>query len=127
MRSSGPGNIVGRVWPRHGGRGRPLNSVVRLHSGYMASIPKTYGEVEGLVTMLMAACEDMGMNETLEMLLAAPNDRRKAVVRELLERFRQAGVPKSLHDAFVCLLDDDVAEKASQLIYQCKRDGTSAI
>jgi hypothetical protein len=22
---------VGRVWPRHGGRGRPLNSVVRLH------------------------------------------------------------------------------------------------
>ena len=28
-RWSGPWNIVGRVWPRHGRRGRPLNSVVR--------------------------------------------------------------------------------------------------
>jgi hypothetical protein len=27
-RSSGPWGIVGRVWPRHGHRGRPLNSVV---------------------------------------------------------------------------------------------------
>src|SRR5258706_7708758 len=31
-RWSGPGSIVGRVWPRHGGHGRPLNSVVRQHS-----------------------------------------------------------------------------------------------
>jgi hypothetical protein len=91
----------------------------------MAATPKTFGEVEGLVTMLMAACEDAKMNDTLEMLLSAPNDRRKAVVRELLERFRVAGVPKSLHDAFVCLLDDEVAERAYQTIYQCKR-GSSA-
>ena len=87
----------------------------------MASVPKTYGEVEGLVTMLLAACDDMGMNDTLEMLLSQPNDRRTAVVRELLERFRQAEAPKSLHDAFVCLLDDAVAEKAYEVIYQCKR------
>ncbi|APV48861.1 hypothetical protein BWI17_03705 [Betaproteobacteria bacterium GR16-43] len=87
----------------------------------MTTIPKTYGEVEGLVTMLLAACEDLEMNQTLEMLLAAPDDRRKAVVRELLERFRQARVPQSLHDAFVCLLDDDVAEKAYQVIYRCKQ------
>src|SRR5471032_2978720 len=31
MRWSGPWVIVGRVWPRHGHRGRPLNSVVRQH------------------------------------------------------------------------------------------------
>jgi hypothetical protein len=30
-RSSGPWGNVGRVWPRHGGGGRPLNSVVRCH------------------------------------------------------------------------------------------------
>ena len=30
-RSSGPWGIVGRVWPRHSGGGRPLNSVVRQH------------------------------------------------------------------------------------------------
>jgi hypothetical protein len=84
-------------------------------------IPKTYGEVEGLVTMLMAACDDMGMNDTLEMLLSAPDERRRAIVRELLERFRLSGAPKSLHEAFVCLLDDAVAEKAYEVIYQCKR------
>ena len=72
--------------------------------------------------MLMAACEDLGMNETLEVLLSAPNDRRKAAIREFLERFRTSGAPASLHNAFVCLLDDDVAEKAYQVIYQCKRD-----
>ena len=88
----------------------------------MASVPKTYGEVEGLVTMLRAACDDLGMNETLEMLLSAPNDRRKKAVHELLDRFRMSGAPTSLHNAFVCLLDDDVAEKAYQVIYQCKRD-----
>jgi hypothetical protein len=111
---------------RNGGRGRPLNSVVRLHSRYMVADPKTYGEVEGLVTMLMAACEDLGMTETLEMLLSAPNDRRKLVIYELLERFRSAGAPKSLHDGFTCLLDDGVAETAYEVIYRCKRKGASA-
>ena len=87
----------------------------------MAATPRTYGEVEGLVTMLMAACDDMGMNETLEMLLSAPNDRRKAAIHQLIEGFRMGGAPKSLHDAFVCLLDDEVAEKAYEIIYRCKR------
>jgi hypothetical protein len=91
----------------------------------MASGPKTYGEVEGLVAMLLAACEDLGMNETLEMLLSAPDVRRKAVVYQLLEQFRANDAPKSLHDAFVCLLDDQVAETAYEIIYQCKRDGSA--
>ena len=75
--------------------------------------------------MLLAACEDLGMNETLETLLSAPDNRRKAVVHELLEQFRVNGAPKSLHNAFVCLLDDEVAETAYQIIYQCKRDGSA--
>jgi len=87
----------------------------------VATVPKTYGEVEGFITMLLAACEDMGMNDSLEVLLSAPDDRRKAAVHELLERFRVDGAPQSLHDAFVCLLDDEVAEKAYDVIYQCKR------
>ena len=86
-------------------------------------MPKTYGEVEGLVTMLMVACEDLGINETLEMLLSAPDDRRKAAIYEFLERFRVNGAPKALPDAFVCLLDDEGAETAYQVIYRCKRDG----
>ena len=71
--------------------------------------------------MLMAACEDLGMNETLEVLLSAPNERRRVVIGEFLERFRMSGAPASLHNAFVCLLDDDVAEKAYEVIYHCKR------
>src|SRR5438105_1260563 len=35
-RLSGPKNIVGRVFPRHGQRGRPLNWVVRGHFGAIA-------------------------------------------------------------------------------------------
>ena len=93
----------------------------------MTSVPKTYAEIDGFVTMLVAACEDAAMNETLEMLLSAPDDRRKAVIRELLERFRTSGVPQSLHDAFVCLLDDAVAEKAYQIIFQCRRGERGAI
>ena len=88
----------------------------------MAPAPKTYGEVQGLVTMLISACEDMGMNDTLEMLLSQPDARRKAVVRELLDRFVAGGAPKSLHEAFVCLLDDHVAEKAYEIIFRCKRE-----
>ena len=34
--------MVGRVWPRHGGGGRPLNSVVSLHVGYADAFAK-YG------------------------------------------------------------------------------------
>ena len=92
----------------------------------MVATPKTYGEVEGLVTMLIAACEDMGMNESLEMLLSQPDNRRKAVVRELLDRFIAGGAPKSLYEAFVCLLDDAVAERAYEIIFRCKRDSSSA-
>ena len=39
----------------------------------------------------------------------------------LLERFRASRAPKELHEAFVCLLDDNVAETAYEVIYQCKR------
>ena len=92
----------------------------------MTATNRTYGEVEGLITMLLAACDDMGMNETLEMLLSQPDARRKAVVRELLDRFIAGGAPKPLYEAFACLLDDEVAEKAYEVIFQCKRNGSGA-
>ena len=90
----------------------------------MARAPqRTYGEVEGLVTMLLAACEDPGMNDTLEKILSQPDHRRKAMVRQILESFRRRKAPRELHEAFVCLLDDDVAEKAYAAIFQCRREG----
>ena len=82
----------------------------------------TYGDVEGLVTMLMVACENAGMNESLKMLLSQPDDRRRLAIRIFLDRFHAGGAPKSLRDAFVCLLDDAVAEKAYEVIHRCGRD-----
>ena len=87
----------------------------------MDRLPRTYGEIESFVTMLLAACEDAGMNETLEMLLSQPDDRRRAVVDGLLDEFHAKGAPHQLIEAFVPLLDDAVAEKAYEVIHRCRR------
>ena len=71
--------------------------------------------------MLLAACEDTGMNETLDMILSLPDDRRQDLVLGLLERFREAEAPSLLFEAFVPLLDNEVAERAYEVIYDCKR------
>ena len=95
------------------------------HNGSVNKVPQTYGDVDGFITMLMAACEDEVMNRTLETILSQPDKMRHAVLLGLLELFRVNGAPKDLSDAFVCLLDDEVAEKAYQVIYQCQRELSS--
>jgi hypothetical protein len=87
----------------------------------MDALPKTCGDFEGFVTMLLAACDDAGMNATLERLLSLPDDRRRDVVLGLLERFRQTQAPAVLFEAFAPLLDNAVAEKAYEVIHECKR------
>ena len=88
----------------------------------MASNPITFGEVEGFIDMLLAACEDKSMNATLEMLLSQPDVKRKAIVHRLLDHCREREAPKKLVEAIGCLLDDAVAEKAYEVIYHCSRD-----
>ncbi len=87
----------------------------------MTSTPKTYGDVEGFVTLLTAACHDAGMKETLEILLSEPNETRKYVVQTLLTRFRETHAPQALIEAFTCLLDDELAEKACEVVCRPKR------
>jgi len=84
--------------------------------------PLTYGEVQGFITMLEVACEDAGVNASLELLLSQPDVRRRLAIRACIARFRLAGAPRSLEEAFICLLDDEVAERAYQMIYRCRRD-----
>lgn len=43
----------------------------------MSTVPRTYAEVEGLVTMLLVAREDATINNTLQKLLSQPNHARK--------------------------------------------------
>ena len=77
--------------------------------------------IESLVTMLLAACEDAGMNETLDRLLSQPDDNRRFVVQELVNRLRHNDAPQQLIEALLPLLDDAVAEKAYQAIYECRQ------
>ena len=87
----------------------------------MQETVRTFGDVEGFINMLLAACEDQRMNETLQILLSQPDDRRRVIVGRLLERLRDRRAPQSLIDAMACLLDDEAAEKAYAVIYRCAR------
>jgi len=75
--------------------------------------------VDHLVDMLRAACEDPGMNSTLERILSQPEERRHLLVRELLAGFHERKAPPELIAAFTPLLDDDVADTAWRVIYRC--------
>ena len=84
----------------------------------MHQSPRTFGDVNGFIDMLLAACEDQHMNETLQILLSQPDDRRKAVVTRLLDRLRERHAPQRLIEAIACLLDDGAAQKAYEAIYR---------
>ena len=82
---------------------------------------RTVSEVSGFIDMLHAACDDPYMNETLERLLSLTDKKRKNVILLLIEDMQQKGAPDSLIEAISCLVDDAVAEKAYEVIYQCSR------
>jgi len=100
---------------------REASVVLVLEEGHGVDKPITFGEIDSFITMLLAACEDRGMNDTLEMLLSQPDAVRKSVVSRLLDRLRETGGPQSLIEALTCLLDDQVAEKAYEVIFKCAR------
>lgn len=83
--------------------------------------PKTVGEVESFITMLLAACENKTVYERLEALLTLPDSRRKAELNALLTDLMIAEAPRDLITALACLTDDQVAEKAYEVIYRCRR------
>ena len=83
--------------------------------------PKTVGEIESFVDMLIAACEDEKIYRHLEGLLALPDGRRRAELNAWITDLLVAGAPRSLVTAVACLVDDKVAEKAYEVIYKCRR------
>ena len=87
----------------------------------MCAAPTTYGDVDGLITLLQIACEEPEINATLQKLLAQPDAARRAFLAGLLPKLRAQAVPASLVEAMACLMDDAVAEVAFCEIYQCDR------
>lgn len=75
--------------------------------------------VDHLVDLLRAACEDAGMNDILERLLSQPEERRQLLVRELLADLQAQGAPQELIAAFTPLLDNTVADTAWRVLYRC--------
>ena len=87
------------------------------------SAPRTVGEIETFITMLQTACEDQEVYERLERLLSMPDARRRAVVHAWVSDMLIADAPRDFVQAIACLLDNQVAEKAYEVICQCRREG----
>ena len=74
--------------------------------------PRTVGDVEGFVDLLMAACNDSKINATLERLLSMPDEKRKGLVHAWVSDLLIEEAPRDFVQAVACLMDDVVAEKA---------------
>jgi hypothetical protein len=83
--------------------------------------PKTVGEIDSFVTMLRVACEDRIVYGRLERLLSLPDETRRALVHAWVNDLLIAGAPRDFIQAIVCLGDDRIAEKAYEVIFECKR------
>lgn len=80
------------------------------------------GDIDGFVTMLLAACEDDAMHKTLAHLLEQPDQKRTLIVQRLVDKLTEKQAPVELVQAIACLVSDDVAEQAYRVIFQCKQD-----
>jgi hypothetical protein len=83
--------------------------------------PRSVAEVEGFVSLLMAACNDPSVNATLERLLSMPDDRRRGLVHAWVTDLLIEEAPRDFVQAVACLSDDAIAEKAYEVIFNCNR------
>ena len=95
------------------------SEVVKPHGRIVK--PHTFAEVEGFVGLLQAACEEPEMNSTLQTILEKPDAIRQTMIRDLLVEFEKKGAPQILSEAFICLMDNEVAEKVYVYIHRCER------
>jgi hypothetical protein len=75
------------------------------------------------ITMLLTACENRNVYGALEKLLSLPDQKRQAAVHSWVNDLLIAQAPTDFITAIACLLDDQVAEKAYEVIHQCQREG----
>ncbi len=85
------------------------------------SAPRTVGEIDTFVNMLRAACDDEMVYGKLERVLSMPDETRQAVIRSWVNDMVIAQAPHEFVQAVACLVDDQVAEKAYEVIFKCKR------
>jgi hypothetical protein len=86
-----------------------------------APAPRSVGEIDGFISMLLAACENRLVNEKLEALLSLPDARRQAIVHSWVNDLLIQQAPRDFILAIACLKDDAVAEKTYEVIFKCGR------
>jgi len=85
--------------------------------------PRTVADVEGFVSLLLAACNDSEINATLERLLSMPDEKRRGLVHAWVSDLLIEEAPRDFVQAVACLSDDAIAEKAYEVIFKCSRGG----
>lgn len=90
-------------------------------NAHPATKPHTVGDIDSFISLLMAACADQKVNHALEKLLSMPDEKRRLFVHNWVTDLVVKNAPKNFTQAIACLSDDAVAEKAYEVIYQCRR------
>lgn len=85
------------------------------------AMPHTVAEIDAFITMLRVACENPEINAQLERMLSMPDEKRRALVHTWVSDMLIARAPNDFVSAIACLLDDAIAEKAYEVIFQCRR------
>lgn len=79
---------------------------------------KTVGDNDIFVTLIRLAQENPDVRKTLSGILAQPPFHRKSLLNTLIAEIKLKGAPPLFVSAISALLDDDVAQKAKEVIQQ---------
>jgi hypothetical protein len=83
--------------------------------------PRSVGEIEGFINLLLAACDDAKVRGALERLLSMPDAQRRDFVHAWVSDLIVQEAPQNFREAIACLADDAIAEQAWAAIQQCRR------
>jgi hypothetical protein len=93
----------------------------KRYNAAMPDTPKTVAEIDAFVSLLKAACNDEKVNATLRRLLEMPDARRQGVVHAWVTDLLIDGAPREFTQAVACLMDDAIAERAYEAVFECRR------
>ena len=77
---------------------------------------KFAGQNDPFVTLIRVAQEDVEIRERLFTILTQNKFNRGSIINSYLEDMRLKQAPREFISAIACLLDDDIAEKALQIL-----------
>jgi hypothetical protein len=74
------------------------------------------GDQEAFVRLMQVAREDPDVGDQLRALLCLDAFNRQSAIRTVLEEMHLNNAPGELISAFACLLDDEIADKAREIL-----------